>query len=82
MDWAKRAQVTRLSYAELKRWKAKDAPYAVVLVHKTLDGTSRWLAIHNPGGREEIISRHRIRRRAEESCIDHAKRTRSTRESA
>ena len=44
IEWTKRASVTRLSYAELKRYKAKDAPYAVVLVHKTLDGTSRWLA--------------------------------------
>lgn len=76
MIWKRRAKVTKTDVGTFKRYEAKDAPYAVIqCISKWPDHlASRWLAVQT-SPYEMVISRHRVKRRAEESCENHASRS-------
>ena len=77
MKWVKRARVRQSEVARFRRWRATDAPYLVVEIASKLGLGKRYLALRVDGGHEVIVSRHRKRWRAEDSCdLDWHKRKR------
>ena len=69
ISWAKRARVRQTDTCELRRYQAKQLPYAVVQVRSHYGQPGRWLAIKQlQNGNQAILGRHRTRQTAERCC--------------
>ena len=72
--WKKRAVVRRLGFSTHRSWWSKCGEYRVCKVISHIGLSGYWGAVYRGPQGEVILSRHKKRDRAEESCEKHKRK--------